>query len=469
MAQGSHRATQATETPGLATLNLRDLVAPSFFQPHPSLGPLRPLQPQPSCGTPRPLDALVQGQEPNTARIGIPVKNKGSLGILNAFLALQEGQLQSQSSPQTRSHSQEYSQGAAGKGETESVCIAIPSVPRIGLNTTSAVVVELLKALQARSTSSSPSPSSHALGLSFRVLVYSAACSSSSDSSPPPEFQGGVQPREPEPPLRLPQPSPQPGSDGPTEEGLSEHEDGIRAALESLNQTTPGLAGEAEAGIRTGTGTGTGARGGAGLQGALLRADPSLCNLMAHPQLLLTAKPPRHPPGHWLWRTKETIDFLYVMRQCLALGPDFVLFLEEDTWPVHAWDLGIQRALDAVRRRHTRFALSLYYPSSNGWYHRHLGPYPFPCCTQAVFLPAGVAKELLRYAEERFAAKPVDWLIRSFMDGHNVSGVVHRPSLFQHSSRVLSSNRWRKRLRGHEDHEFDPDWVRKAYTPRAPS
>lgn len=208
------------------------------------------------------------------------------------------------------------------------------------------------------------------------------------------------------------------------------------------------------------------------MQGLLLRADPSLCELMAHPQALLSKKPPRQPSGHWLWRTKETIDFLYVMRQCLALGPDYVLFLEEDTWPVHAWDLGIQEALEGVLPWHARFVLSLYNPSSNGWGHGHLGPYPFPCCTQAVLMPRGVAAELLSYTEEHFDAKPVDWLIRNFVEGaRNVSGLVHRPSLFQHSIRVRSSNLWKKPGPPHVDVEFDENWVRRTYrkTLEAPS
>ena len=67
--------------------------------------------------------------------------------------------------------------------------------------------------------------------------------------------------------------------------------------------------------------------------------------------------------SQWVWRTKETLDFCHVIRQCLAGSPPFVLFLEDDTLPVERYDARIDDWLAALQGREQQWGvLALYSP-----------------------------------------------------------------------------------------------------------
>lgn len=300
--------------------------------------------------------------------------------------------------------------GTEGDVKQDLICLAIPSVPRgTKEHETAVVAVELIKALSDRRITSVP------VHYSFVAVVYSAGCYTPSEEA----YTEGV---------------------------LAAHrEDLMRAA-----QYAARVGGQGH---------------NKSLSVSVVGAPRELCEVMASPDVLLDGMPENQTEGHWLWRTKETIDFAYVIRQCLAMGPAYVVFLEDDTWPVMGYDYGIQQVLDSGLQGKQWHAVSLYFPSSNAWRHRHLASnYTFPCCTQAILLPHGEARSLVEYVEDHFIAKPVDWLIRDYLKKTDHIGLAHIPSLFQHQITIPSSNRWRHTsARFHKDLAFTDSYVARKY------
>ncbi|CAI7748318.1 unnamed protein product [Closterium sp. NIES-53] len=48
----------------------------------------------------------------------------------------------------------------------------------------------------------------------------------------------------------------------------------------------------------------------------------------------------------WRWRTKLVMDFVYVMRQCMATKPKYILLLQDDTRPARLYDIGIEKFIN---------------------------------------------------------------------------------------------------------------------------
>jgi len=145
------------------------------------------------------------------------------------------------------------------------------------------VAVELIRALADRRITSVP------VHYSFAAVVYSAGCYT-------------------------------PSEEGYTDSVLAAHREDLEGAAQYASRVGGGSKNRS-------------------ISVSVVEAPRELCKVMASPEVLLEGMPENQTEGHWLWRTKETIDFAYVIRQCLALGPAYILFLEDDTWPVKGYRL----------------------------------------------------------------------------------------------------------------------------------
>ncbi|GJP30878.1 hypothetical protein CLOM_g7205 [Closterium sp. NIES-68] len=160
----------------------------------------------------------------------------------------------------------------------------------------------------------------------------------------------------------------------------------------------------------------------------------------------------------WRWRTKLVMDFVYVMRQCMATGPKYILLLQDDTKPARLYDIGIERFINDDLKGKEWTVLSLYYPQSYLWPYRHGGEYFIPCCAQALLFNVTSLEDLLGFVEQHFTEAPMDWILSLYLTSSNQTGFVHVPSLFQHvgdvrtkAPGVVSST--------HRDWNFRDDYV----------
>ncbi|GJP60472.1 hypothetical protein CLOP_g17688 [Closterium sp. NIES-67] len=73
----------------------------------------------------------------------------------------------------------------------------------------------------------------------------------------------------------------------------------------------------------------------------------------------------------WRWRTKLVMDFVYVMRQCMATKPKYILLLQDDTKPARLYDIGIEKFINEELKGQEWTVLALYYPQSYLWPYQH--------------------------------------------------------------------------------------------------
>ncbi|CAI5939318.1 unnamed protein product [Closterium sp. NIES-64] len=106
--------------------------------------------------------------------------------------------------------------------------------------------------------------------------------------------------------------------------------------------------------------------------------------------------------SRWMWMAKESIDFVYAVRQCMVTNPRYILFLEDDTKPIHRYDSAIEHE------------------------------YSIPCCTQALLFNVTALPPLLDFVEGNFMRAPIDLLLRDYLKEKGLHAYVHVPSLFQH-------------------------------------
>ncbi|CAI7753885.1 unnamed protein product [Closterium sp. NIES-54] len=160
----------------------------------------------------------------------------------------------------------------------------------------------------------------------------------------------------------------------------------------------------------------------------------------------------------WRWRTKLVMDFVYVMRQCMATKPKYILLLQDDTRPARLYDIGIEKFINEEIKEKEWTVLSLYYPESYLWPYDHGGEYLIPCCAQALLFNVSALDDLLGFVEERFTEAPMDWLVNKYLTSANRTGYVHVPSLFQHVGDVRTKAPGVS-SRPHRDRRFHDDYV----------
>ncbi|CAI7757905.1 unnamed protein product [Closterium sp. NIES-53] len=129
---------------------------------------------------------------------------------------------------------------------------------------------------------------------------------------------------------------------------------------------------------------------------------------------------------------KESIDFVYAVRQCIVTNPRYILFLEDDTKPIHRYDSAIERFISEDLANKSWAVLSLYLPRSYHWPVQHADEYSIPCCTQALLFNVTALPSLLDYVEANFMRAPIDLLLRDYLKEKGLHAYVHVPSLFQH-------------------------------------
>ncbi|GJP36430.1 hypothetical protein CLOM_g20939 [Closterium sp. NIES-68] len=136
--------------------------------------------------------------------------------------------------------------------------------------------------------------------------------------------------------------------------------------------------------------------------------------------------------SRWMWMAKESIDFVYAVRQCMVTNPRYILFLEDDTKPIHRYDLAIERFISEDLANKSWAVLSLYHPRSFHWPVQHADEYLMPCCTQALLFNVTALPALLNFVEGNFMRAPIDLLLRDYLKENALHAYVHVPSLFQH-------------------------------------
>ncbi|CAI7852833.1 unnamed protein product [Closterium sp. NIES-54] len=136
--------------------------------------------------------------------------------------------------------------------------------------------------------------------------------------------------------------------------------------------------------------------------------------------------------SRWMWMAKESIDFVYAVRQCIVTNPRYILFLEDDTKPIHRYDSAIERFISEDLANKSWAVLSLYLPRSYHWPVQHADEYSIPCCTQALLFNVTALPSLLDYVEANFMRAPIDLLLRDYLKEKGLHAYVHVPSLFQH-------------------------------------
>ena len=208
---------------------------------------------------------------------------------------------------------------------------------------------------------------------------------------------------------------------------------------------------------------------GLSLETYVVPASQQACRLMQDAELLLQVVEPDRVGGEgwekWLWRTKLALDFVYVMRQCLATDPRYILLLQDDTTPVKLWDLGIERFIGMdLQGKEPWTLLSLYHPDSFGFDTEHAQEYKLPCCAQAVLFDASKVPPLLEHMEADFMERPMDHNIKTYLENAEAHAYVHVPSLFQHEGEVRTTY---MAASYHRDTSFDEDIVAKSVLNKA--
>ena len=201
------------------------------------------------------------------------------------------------------------------------------------------------------------------------------------------------------------------------------------------------------------------------LEAYAVPAHAQACALMQDIPLLLRVVEPDMVRvdgwDRWLWRTKLAVDFTYVMHQCLATRPKYVLMLQDDTRPTKLWDVGIERFISRdLWEKPAWTMLSLYHPVSYRWGTGHGQEYKLPCCAQALLFDASKVLPLLSHMEAEFMARPMDLNIRTYLEGSNSHAYVHVPSLFQHTGVVRTNV---LRVKYHHDPLYRDDVIANPY------
>ena len=201
------------------------------------------------------------------------------------------------------------------------------------------------------------------------------------------------------------------------------------------------------------------------LEAYVIPAHPQACKLIQDAARLLRTVPPQLVAQdgweRWLWRSKLAIDFVYVMNQCLATRPKYILLLQDDTKPAHLWDIGIERFIARdLKEKQPWTMLSLYYPETYRWGIQHASEYKLPCCAQALLFDASKVRPLLEHFEAAFMERPMDHNIRKYLEDSSSHAYVHVPSLFQHEGRVRTNN---LKVKYHFDRRFREWGVRNPY------
>jgi len=138
--------------------------------------------------------------------------------------------------------------------------------------------------------------------------------------------------------------------------------------------------------------------------------------------------------GRILWRSKENLDFAFVVDYCSKIA-EFILFLEDD---VKAANNFISKTLHyfnepPLNDKGSWLFFSLYTPYPQV---RDKVPVPFGCCTQAIVFQARDMPALVSYIKERYAKDPVDWLLRDYLTESKRNMYIAIPNLFQHDTTV---------------------------------
>ena len=159
-----------------------------------------------------------------------------------------------------------------------------------------------------------------------------------------------------------------------------EYVEDLVTALERTRKLQDGLAGEHLDALRNATSY-------LELESYVVPEHWEPCAFFQEASLLLGTVPPEQVAQdgwqRWLWRTKLAVDFVYVMQQCVATDPKFILLLQDDTTPARLWDIGIERFMSReLFGREPWALLSLYHPESYGLGFKHGDEYPLPCCAQ---------------------------------------------------------------------------------------
>ena len=201
------------------------------------------------------------------------------------------------------------------------------------------------------------------------------------------------------------------------------------------------------------------------LEAYAVPAHAQACALMQDiPRLLRVVEPEMvRADGwdRWLWRTKLAIDFTYVMHQCMATRPKYILMLQDDTRPTKLWDVGIERFISRdLWEKPAWTMLSLYHPVSYRWGTRHGQEYKLPCCAQALLFDASKVQPLLSHMEAEFMAQPMDLNIRTYLEASGSHAYVHVPSLFQHVGKVRTNT---LKVTYHHDPFFREDVIANPY------
>ena len=179
-----------------------------------------------------------------------------------------------------------------------------------------------------------------------------------------------------------------------------------------------------------------------GIKTYVLPAHQRACAVLDDVELLLSVVQPGFvEQGGWEgWRrcTKQAMDFIYVMHQCMATNPTRILLLH-DTTPVPQWDAGIEKFISKDLRRKWPWALlSLHSPQTSDLEVVHAQEYKLPCCALAVLFDSSRVVPLLDHMELAFMRRPmVDNIHRYLLKSHS-HAYLHVPSLFQSEKEVRS-------------------------------
>ena len=197
----------------------------------------------------------------------------------------------------------------------------------------------------------------------------------------------------------------------------------------------------------------------------VIGSDPDTCRLLSDGPRMLSSVPMlwvgKDGWERWRWRTKLALDFIHVMHQCMATRPRQVLLLQDDVQPTRNWDVGIERfVVKDLRSKPAWSVLSLYYPKSYRWGHKHAQPYDVPCCAQALLFNASIVNELLEFMAFTFMSQPMDHQVKRYLNAHKRVAYVHIPSLFQHLGAVRT-NTFKAKL--HRDPTYRRDFVSLPY------
>jgi len=141
-----------------------------------------------------------------------------------------------------------------------------------------------------------------------------------------------------------------------------------------------------------------------------------------------------------IWRSKENLDFCRVYKYCSAFG-EYVLFMEDDVKVTNDIIAKILENLSKPPLIHSEdwFMYSLYVPYDVGDndFHRNL-PSPFKCCTQGIVFQSSDVNRLTKYIKARYAKKPIDWLLKEYLQISGRSLYIAYPNMVQHIAQVSS-------------------------------